>query len=47
MSNITKTIIPLIDDDLTLEDFSESTGFEAVYYEDINRPYLDNHIFII
>ena len=47
MSNITKTIIPLIDDNLTLDDFSEKTGFEAVYYEDINRPYLDNHIFLM
>lgn len=47
MSNITKTIIPLIDDGLTMDDFSENTGFEAVYYEDINRPYLDDHIFLM
>lgn len=47
MSNITKTIIPLIDDSLTLEDFSEKEGFEGVYYEDINRPYLDSHIFLM
>ena len=47
MSNITKTIIPFIDNNLSLDDFSENEGFVGVYYEDINRPYLDNHIFLM
>lgn len=47
MSNITKVIIPLVDEQLCLEDFSENEGFEGIYYEDINRPYLDNHVFIM
>lgn len=47
MSNIAKVIIPLVDEKLSLEDLSESTGFEGVYFEDINRPYLDDHIFLM
>lgn len=47
MSNIAKVIIPLVDDVLSLEDLSEKTGFEGVYFEDINRPYLDNHVFLM
>lgn len=47
MSNITKVIIPLVDDKLSLEDFSNKEGFEDIYFEDINRPYLDDHIFLM
>lgn len=47
MSNIAKVIIPLVDEKLSLSDFSEKEGFENVYFEDINRPYLDDHIFLM
>lgn len=47
MKNYEKIIIPLIDDKLTLDDISEKVGFVGVYTEDIDRPYLDNHIFIM
>ena len=47
MSNIAKVIIPLVDEKLSLEDLSEATGFEGIYFEDINRPYLDDHIFLM
>lgn len=47
MSNIEKVIIPLINDDISIEDISESNGFIGIYFEDINKPYLDNHIFLL
>lgn len=47
MSNIAKVIIPLVDDGISLSDLSEKEGFENIYLEDINRPYLDNHVFLM
>ena len=47
MSNIAKLIIPCIDNTLSLEDFSDDAGFVDCYTEDINRPYLDYHIFLM
>ena len=47
MSNIAKVILPLVDNDISLDDISEKTGFIAMYTEDINRPYLDDHIFLL
>lgn len=47
MSNIAKVIIPLIDDGISLDDISEKSGFVSMYTDDINRPYLDNHIFLM
>ena len=47
MSNISKVIIPLVDESLSLEDLSENEGFEGIYFEDINRPYLDDHVFLM
>ena len=43
----TKLIIPLLDDNITLEDVSEKSGFIGAYNYDINRPYLENHIFLM
>ena len=42
-----KLIIPLLDKNLTLEDISPEAGFIDVFSEDINKPYLDNHIFLL
>lgn len=42
-----KLIIPLLDDTITEQDLSKDNGFINVYNEDINRPYLDNHIFLL
>ena len=47
MSNIKKAIVPLIDINISLDDISEDTGFIDCYLEDINRPYLDNHVFLL
>lgn len=42
-----KLIIPLLDKNLTLEDISPEAGFVDIFSEDINKPYLDNHIFLL
>lgn len=47
MSNLAKVILPLIDDNISLEDIAEDTGFVGIYTEDINRPYLDDHVFLM
>lgn len=47
MSTMYKMIIPLLNDCLKKEDFSEEAGFTDAFSMDINRPYLDNHIFLM
>lgn len=47
MSTSLKFIIPLLDNNLTLQDLSLKAGFLGAYTQDINRPYLDNHIFLV
>lgn len=47
MSNLAKVILPLIDNNISLEDIAEDTGFVGIYMEDINRPYLDDHVFLM
>ena len=42
-----KMIIPLLGWGLTLEDISIDKGFRGVFSYDINRPSLDNHIFLL
>lgn len=46
MSNIYKIIIPLIDENISLNDVQDDT-FVDCYLEDKNRPFLDNHIFLM
>lgn len=47
MSNILKLAIPLIDPDISLKDIDSDTGFNGAYFEDLDRPYLDSHIFLL
>lgn len=47
MSLTLKLIIPQLDDILTIDDLSEKSGFVGAYTSDINRPYLDNHTFLM
>ena len=47
MSKFEKMIIPLINTELTMNDFKENTGFIGAYVEDMDRPYLDNHVFLM
>lgn len=42
-----KMIIPLLGWGLKLEDIDQSKGFRGVFSYDINRPSLDNHIFLL
>lgn len=42
-----KVMIPLIDESITLDDISEEAGFIDAFDADINKPYLDNHIFLM
>lgn len=37
----------MLDEDFRQEDFSSDNGFIEAYSEDINRPYLDGHIFLM
>lgn len=47
MNFVYKFILPLLSDKLTLDDISIESGFCGMATKDINRPYLDNHIFLI
>lgn len=47
MANTLKLMIPLLNENFKLSDFTESTGFVDGYLEDINRPSLVNHIFLL
>lgn len=47
MSIHMKLIIPLLGLDFKKEDFLLENGFMQAYNYDINRPYLDNHIFLL
>lgn len=47
MSIHLKLIIPLLGFDFKKEDFDPKNGFMQAYTCDINRPYLDNHIFLL
>lgn len=47
MNFIHKFIIPLLDKKITLEDISEEVGFCGMATMDVNRPYYDNHIFLV
>lgn len=47
MSLFEKLILPLLDEKLTKEDISKDYGFVGIYTNDINRPVLDNHTFLM
>lgn len=47
MGKIAKTIIPLLNFNIKLEDISENTQFVGLYAKDMNRPYLTHHIFLM
>lgn len=43
----TKLALPLIDDNLLKDDLSEKAGFVDAFTQDINRPFLNNHLFLM
>lgn len=47
LNDVSIYIIPLIDDNITLEDISVESGFINAYTEDIDRPYLTDKIFLL
>lgn len=47
MSIRMKFIVPLLDENLSMEDFNEDIGFVNAFSYDKNRPWLDNHIFLM
>lgn len=47
MSTFEKFIIPLVNSELTMSDIADDTGFIGAYVEDIDRPYLDSHVFLM
>lgn len=47
MSVHLKLAIPLLDSNITKDDLSKEAGFVDAYNENINRPYLTNHIFLL
>lgn len=47
MNKVSKLIVPLLDDTLTREDLLPDSGFVDAYTEDINRPYLEDMVFLM
>lgn len=47
MSTPFKYIIPLLSKEITSDDLTKEAGFVSACNLDINKPYLDNHIFLI
>lgn len=46
-NDVITLIVPLIDDLITENDLSEKAGFVDAFTSDKNRPYLDNHTFLM
>ena len=47
MSKQCKVLIPLLGENMMLEDISEDVGFYDAYTSNIDKPYLDSHIFLV
>lgn len=47
MSTPYKIIIPLLDKNITKDMISKEAGFVDAFSEDINKPFLDHHIFLM
>lgn len=47
LNEVSKYVIPLLDDNLTKDDLKLSTGFINAYTEDINRPWHNNNVFLL
>lgn len=42
-----KLAIPLLNPDIKLSDIESTSGFVEAYFEDINKPHLTDHIFLM
>lgn len=47
MSLLYRLVIPMIDEELQLEDFDKNSGFVGIYAYNKNKPSLDRHIFLL
>lgn len=47
LNDVSIFIVPLLDDNITLRDLSEESGFVNAYTSDINRPYLEDKVFLM
>lgn len=47
LNDVSIYIVPLIDDNITLTDLSVESGFVNAYTEDIDRPYLEDKVFLL
>lgn len=47
LNDVSIYIVPLIDDNITLRDLSPESGFINAYTSDINRPYLEDKVFLL
>ena len=47
MNNLMKLALPLLNDSLKLEDIQEDSGFVEAYFEDKNRPFLYQNLFLM
>lgn len=47
MSILTKLILPLVDNGLASSYLNKNDGFVDAFLKDINKPDLDNHIFLV
>lgn len=47
LNDVSIFITPLLNDKITLNDITEESGFINAYTSDINRPYLEDKIFLL
>lgn len=47
LNHVAKLIVPLLDDNIVHDDISYESGFVNAYIDDINRPYLEDFIFLL
>lgn len=47
LNEVSKLIVPLLDDNIVHDDISLESGFINAFTTDIDRPYLENYIFLL
>lgn len=47
LNDVSIFIAPLLDDKITINDLTAESGFVNAYTSDINRPYLENKVFLL
>lgn len=47
MNNLIKLALPILNSEITKKDIDSNTGFYGAYFDDKNRPWLTNHMFLL